>query len=94
MEAVTNFVIPSLLAGTWGVIIVIIKRFKATQNGVKALLRDRIIEAYNRAKDRGCAPIYERESFMDMVEQYYILGGNGVVKDLVDKYLQLPTEPD
>jgi len=70
----------------------------ATEKGVKALLRDRIIQLYNFYSDKGCMPIYARENAESLFTEYMALGGNGVVKGLIDKLMHLPvdnpTDPD
>lgn len=70
-----------------------LKRFQATENGVQALLRNSIIQTYNASMANKCLRIYERENVQHMFEEYTKLGGNGVIKGLVDKMYQLPTEP-
>ena len=64
---------------------------EAIKMGVQALLRDRIIQSYNYHMDLGFCPVYARESIEEMAEQYYNLGGNGVVHQLMDKLSELPT---
>jgi len=64
---------------------------EAIRMGVQALLRDRIIEKYDRAIQDGYCPIHIRDSILEMAKQYYNLGGNGVVNNLVDKIQYLPT---
>lgn len=59
--------------------------------GVQALLRDRIIQSYNYHMDMGFCPVYARESIEEMAEQYYSLGGNGVIHQILDKLGELPT---
>lgn len=65
---------------------------EAIKLGVQALLRDRIIQAYNHHCERGFCPIYARENIHQLAEQYFNLGGNGVVHSLLDKLEELPTE--
>ena len=88
-----NYVLYGALAGTWGLIVALIAKFRATQHGVKALLRDRLIEGYTRYTEMGYAPIYARENFQSMYDEYHNLGGNGVMEDLYSKFMELPTEP-
>jgi len=61
--------------------------------GVQALLKDRIIEKYERVMDEGYCPVYLRDSIMAMAKEYYNLGGNGIVPSLIDKIQYLPTSP-
>ena len=62
------------------------------KNAQQAILRDRIIQMYNIYKEKGYMPIYARESLEHMFNEYKNLGGNGVIKTLVERLYQLPTE--
>lgn len=64
---------------------------EAVKLGVQALLRDRIIQSYNLHIEMGFCPVYARESIELMAIQYYNLGGNGIVHQLMDKLEELPT---
>lgn len=66
----------------------------AVKLGVQALLRDRIIQMYFHYKDKGYCPIYARENLQALSKEYYNLGGNGVVHQLMDKLNSLPTDLD
>lgn len=66
---------------------------KALKAGLQAILRRGMIEDYNKWVEREYAPIYVRQSFENCWEQYHGLGANGVMDDIHDKFLQLPTEP-
>ena len=67
---------------------------EAMDAGVRALLRDRIVGAYNHyAVDRGYCPIYAKENVNQMYEAYHTLGGNGTVTKLKEQIDELPTEP-
>lgn len=66
---------------------------EAVQKGVQALLRDRLYDKYERYTDMGYAPIKARENFENMWEQYHNLGKNGVMDDIHNKFMKLPTEP-
>ena len=68
-------------------------RQAATELGVQALLRAEIIHIYNKYMDRGEMPIYERENVAELFKQYTNLGGNGVIKELIEKLNDLPTPP-
>lgn len=60
--------------------------------GVQALLRDRLYCEYNKHMDKGYAPIYARENFENMWQQYHSLGVNGVMDEIHNKFMELPTE--
>ena len=67
---------------------------KAVQEGVQALLRDRIIWSYNHYQDRGYCPIYAKENAKRMYDAYHRLGGNDVATSLIDKLIDMPEEPE
>lgn len=68
-------------------------REEALQEGVQALLRDRIIQAYNHYQDKGFCPIYAKENIKRMYDAYHGLGGNDVATELKDKILKMQEEP-
>lgn len=84
--------IPSLAATLFSVVLAQIKGVKALKKGVQALLRAQMINDYNKWSDRGYAPLYARQNFENLWVQYEALGENGVIADLHDKFLGLPTE--
>lgn len=65
---------------------------RAVKKGIQALLRSELIADYNKWSERGYAPIYARENFQNCWKQYHALGENGVMDDLHEKFLELPTE--
>lgn len=65
----------------------------ATRNGMREVLRKDLIQMYNKGIAQGYLKIYERENLCDMFKSYEALGGNHGIKDLVEKALDLPTEP-
>lgn len=65
---------------------------KSVRLGVQALLRAQMIDDYNRYSEKGYAPIYARENFENCWAQYHALGVNGVMDNLHEKFLELPTE--
>ena len=68
------------------------KQTECVKLGIQALLRSEMIDTYNRWADRGYAPIYARENFENCYNQYHTLGANGVMDDIHDKFMSLPTE--
>ena len=84
--------IPSLIAAFVGFVAGQIKSVKALKKGVQALLRAQMINDYNKWTDRGYAPLYARQNYENLWVQYEALGDNGVISDLHDKFLKLPTE--
>lgn len=81
--------VPSLV-GT--VFAYFVKQNRAMKLGLQALLRAQLIRDYNYYREKGYAPIYARENFENCWVQYEALGKNGVMKDIHDKFLDLPVE--
>ena len=69
------------------------RKSAALQDGMQALLRDRIIQAYNHYQDKRYCPIYGKENAQRMYDAYHALGGNDVATELKDKLLKMPEEP-
>lgn len=69
------------------------KKNKALEKGVEALLRNGIVQTYNKWSEKGYCPIYARENAVRMYEPYHILGGNDVATDLIEDLKKLPTDP-
>ena len=69
------------------------RQVSGVRKGVQALLRAQMIDEYNKWMEKGYAPIYVRQNFENCWQQYHSLGVNGVMDDLHDKFLELPTEP-
>lgn len=68
-----------------------IKDTKSVKLGIQALLRAQMINDYNKWMERGYAPIYAKENFDNMWEHYHSLGANGVMDDIHEKFIDLPT---
>lgn len=70
------------------------KKTESVQKGVQALLRTQMLHEYNKWMEKGYAPIYARENFQNMYNQYHNLGVNGVMDDLLEKFKELPTQKE
>ena len=68
------------------------KKTESVQLGIQALLRDRLYHTYMKYTEKGYAPIYARENFENMYNQYHTLGANGVMDDVYKKFMALPLE--
>ena len=80
----------TILTAVWRKIKVNEKKTESVQLGVQALLRDRLYSTYTHYQEKGYAPIYARENFENMYEQYHTLGANGVMDDIYRKFMALP----
>ena len=71
----------------------LLNQIKGVRMGVKALLRAQMISDYNKWSERQYAPIYAKQNFENLWEQYHaIKGPNGVMDDLHVRFMALPTE--
>lgn len=69
-------------------------RNEAIAEGVQSLLRESIVSSYNKYKDRGCCPIYAKETMKTVYKAYHRLGGNDVATQLYDKLLAMPEDSE
>lgn len=53
-----------------------------------------MIDDYNHYKDKGYAPIYARDNFENCYKRYHMLGANGVMDDIHDKFMELPIDKE
>lgn len=75
------------------VVVFLFKQVKGIRLGTQALLRAQLITDWNRYSKQGYAPIYARENFENVYQQYHNLGANGVMDDIRSKFLALPDRP-
>lgn len=68
------------------------KESEAIKQGIRAVLRDRILQAYNHFSVKGKIKIEELENISNMYIAYHNLGGNGVVTSIYNKVLEIPHE--
>ena len=64
----------------------------AIRAGLRAILRDRLLQAYYTCSQKEYAAPDERQNFENMYVQYHALGGNGVMDDVRRKFFNLPME--
>lgn len=64
---------------------------QALRDGMCSLLRNGIIDAYNRYSERGSIPIYALENVERLYDAYHGLSGNGTVTELMERLKELPT---
>jgi hypothetical protein len=74
------------------IIIWVWRQVTGVRKGVQALLRAQMINDYNKWVEKGYAPIYARQNFENCWKNYHDLGVNGVMDDLHNKFLELPTD--
>ena len=68
------------------------KKYTAMEDGIKALLRSSIFEAYRYYKSKGFIEPEDRTMVAETYTAYHNLGGDDVATDIYNKIRQLPTE--
>lgn len=68
-------------------------KYQNIGDGVEALLRDRIIQAYDSCVVQGFCSVTSKENISRMYSAYHALGGNDVITELKDKILVMPEYP-
>ena len=63
----------------------------AIEDGLRSLLRDRIIQACIKYTKQGHVPMEELENITGMFEAYKGLDGNGAAEAIYSRFLHLPT---
>ena len=66
------------------------KEYDAIRSGMRAILRDRIIQLYEDCAARGQTPFYAVENITTMYNAYHDLGGNGAITEIYHKFIHLP----
>lgn len=98
LDAALNSVINVAFGGVITLLITMYRQKKkendALKAGLQALLRDRIIQAYNHyVQDKGWIPIYAKESIDACYRSYEALGDNGVIDNLMEQINELQNYP-
>jgi len=70
------------------------RKNEAIAAGVQSLLREAIVDNYNKYSDKGFCPIYAKESMKRVYTAYSNLGGNDVAHELYQKILRMPEEKE
>lgn len=95
IEQMISHVLNLILGGVVSYVLMLYRQKKkendALKAGLQALLRDRIIQAYNHYVDgKGWIPIYALESINACYKSYEALGENGVINGLMEQLNDLP----
>lgn len=53
-----------------------------------------LLENYERCVDKGYYTMNERNVYHPLYENYHAMGGDGIIDNLVEKILELPTEKE
>ena len=86
--------IPGMIASLFTFIRLQHRQNNAIRAGLRAILRDRLLQTFRRCAHRGYAAPDERQNFENMYVQYHSLGGNGVMDDVRRRFFILPMEKE
>ncbi len=104
MQDWTKAVISSIVAAVMGVLTAAVKhlyskqkaqaaRQDAVEEGVKALLHDRIYQGYADCLKKGYASVEDIENLEYLYQPYHALGGNSTGTELFERVKKMPVEP-
>lgn len=68
-------------------------RQDAVEEGLKALLHDRIYQAYGYCERKGYASVEDLENLDYLYQPYHALGGNGTGTELFERVKKMPSQP-
>ncbi len=66
------------------------REYKAIRTGMRAILRDRIIQLYEDCASKEETPFYAIQNVTNMYQAYHDLGGNGAITEIYNKFINLP----
>lgn len=69
------------------------KEQDAVVEGVKAILHDRLYQAYRYYADLGYCPIEDKKNVEYIYKPYHNLGGNGTGTHIFETLMDMSTEP-
>jgi len=95
-ELIAKALITAVVTAVFGFIVAKVKdiatKQKATDGGLQSLLRAELIRTYEKSIDRGYCPIYSKDAFEKCYTAYHNLGGNGVIDEIYNAVMALPTQ--
>ena len=90
--------IPGLVGSMWAFMFALIKDIRkencAIKSGIQAVLRNSLIELYEKYYHSGSAPIYVKDNYENLYKQYHALGANGVMDSYYRQFMDLPSEKE
>ena len=82
--------VPGLISIIAGFMVTQYKQLKALKLGLQALLRDRLLQAYEYYGSRGLANYDEKQNVQNIYKQYEALGPNGIMEHKHEEFIALP----
>lgn len=69
------------------------ERQEAVEEGVRALLHDRIYSAYAECREKGYADVNDLKNLEYLYRPYHALGGNSTGTELFERVKKMPVSP-
>ena len=66
------------------------RKNQAVERGVQALLRNELIRRFREYETKKEISMLDKENMDHMFEEYFNLGGNGLMKEIYNEYLEIP----
>ena len=66
----------------------------ALKNGIRSILRDRILHVCSACENRNSITIEELENITDLYQSYTHLGGNGAITKIYNDTIKLPLKKE
>jgi hypothetical protein len=89
--------VPGIIGGIIGGVIAKVKSNKSKDEalyyGIQALMRCQLRAMYEEHKDMRYASIDAKDDFENLYKWYHALGKNGVMDDVRERFMALPTDP-
>lgn len=87
-------ILAAIGSGIIALLVFLAKYIIALARGVQASLRSQLVDSYHLwYEEKSYAPMYIKDAFENCYQRYHRLGKNGVMDDIHEKFMRLPTEP-
>jgi hypothetical protein len=93
IKAVASALAAAAVACLTGTIKHLWNRQKSVQDGMLALMHDRIFTIYGECSRKGYASVEDIRNLEYLYRPYHALGGNGTGTELFERVKKMPTEP-
>jgi hypothetical protein len=92
INAAFGTIAAAFVAGMSAAIKQLRRKQKATEDGLQALLHDRIFSIYSDCYQKGYASIDDIRNLDYLYQPYHALGGNGTGTELYERVKKMPAE--
>jgi hypothetical protein len=94
IKTLVSYIVAAVLTGLTASVKHLWTKQKAQEEGLKALLHDRIYQGYADCLKKGYASVEDIENLEYLYSPYHTLGGNGTGTELFERVKKMPVEPE